>query len=271
MIPELKNRLNIKELYIPEKENRHILSFDPEFEFTADVWTNAVDHLVNYTFSTTFVEGAGQALYLAPGSIDLDKLKVPSQTYKSKIIDMKKGYLVNFDPNLSNFPRYYFFAHKLYPENEDIFLNKDKVHNKTNEYIKQNNKIPLFYATLLYPEVKKEVPKTEAEWLRGRIQTLKELEMFRSLATDATEAKILAPDVLAENPITIDEWMHMKEALHDLANNHNWTEFLEMAFNMYIISAGEIKSHNGLLDIKPQSNRYIGNDRDNLLPAVRRF
>jgi hypothetical protein len=271
MITEKLDKINIKEFTIPEKENRQILSFDPELEFTAEEWTNAIDHLVNYTFSTTFIEGAGQASYLAPSSIDLDKVNLPAQTYKSNISAKKETYLINLESNNYNFLKYYFFAHKLYPENEDIFLNKDKVRNKTNEYMKQNIKIPLFYETLLYPDVKKEVPKTEIEWLRGRIQTLKELEMFRSLATDAAEAKILAPDVLEENPITIDEWMHMKEALHDLADNHHWTEFLDMAFSMYILSAGEIKSHNGLLDIKPQSNRYVGSDRNNLLPTMRRF
>lgn len=278
MIIEARDRIRVQELVLPEPKEK-FATFDPETDITNLEWKQLRKDLFKFSDTTAFIEMCGRAEYLGPGRLN----NLPSvDRYMPRVLAWFKIDKERFikgnqlkDETLSS----YFFAHKLLSKDDPILDGYDQVQKRTRD------EIPLFdyfYPSLLFPNVfgdkyNDDFIKVEKEKIEQKLHTARAEGKINYVAKMAARVKLISPDALARNPLSPSEWRDMRVQLHEYSNTFSkgtkrrmWNEFLELAFNMQILAADEIKHHRGQIEfVMPKNKQPL--DKYITLPEWRRF
>jgi hypothetical protein len=273
-----KERIVIQDLMLAEPKEQHA-AFHPETDISDAEWKLLRRDIYKFSDTVSYIEMCGKAEYLKPGSLD----KLPSkERYLKRAIgwlgqdkdNLIAGHGIS-DINLRN----YFFLHKLLPEDSAILSDYNSLREKTMELLPSTD---ILYSSLLFPNILREaydddLVAIEKHKVEQDFLIAKQDGYMVNLAKFAAYAKVIAPEILEKDPISVGEWKAMKAQLQTFSNSfykgtksRYWNDFLDMAFNMQIIAADKITFNNGKIEIKISEKKEFAKMNDQV-PEWRRF
>jgi hypothetical protein len=270
MIAEINDGIRIQDLVLAEPGIQIRTGFDPKRDIQPADLERFKQNISSGNTLKIYIEQVGRLSYILPDEAvfknNHSKRNIPDEIMNDFLIGGTEG-------NSEYYLRKLFFTKKLMPDVEistEVFLRAKSLLSTTEDFSEQYRQLTYMY--LLFPEKRPEMPITQ-EFKKHLMDDLikdKDNGIWLSVSEKGAAMKVLCPEIFDKKLFSKENWESMKERLHVSSVRGAQTNFIDMAFNMYVMSADKIVyTKNGPEFVISENSDFV--NQDTPLPTRKRF